>query len=97
MGGRKSLWGYEEDELRGNFLLEAGLAYRFKLTQRLYLQARFGLGNTWQGRDEVKLIPPLFGGGLGIALSTPLGPIEFDYGWHWRGRGVIYVSAGYDF
>jgi len=97
MGGRKSLWGYEEDELRGNFLLEAGLAYRFKLFQRLYLQARFGLGNTWQGRDEVKLTSPLFGGGLGLALSTPLGPIEFDYGWHWKGRGMLYFSAGYGF
>ncbi len=97
MGGRKSLWGYAENELRGSFLLETGLAYRFKLPKRLYLQAEFGLGNTWQGRDEVKLTSPLFGGGLGIALSTPLGPIEFDYGWHWKGKGMLYFSAGYDF
>ena len=97
MGGRKSIWGYQEDELRGNFLFESGLAYRRKLPKGLYLKAVIGLGNTWPERDAVKLTPPLLGGGFGIALSTPLGPIELDYGWHRRGKGILYFSAGYDY
>lgn len=97
MGGRKSIWGYQEDELRGNFLFESGLAYRFKLPKGLYLKAVIGLGNTWPERDAVKLTSPLLGGGFGIALSTPLGPIELDYGWHRQGKGILYFSAGYDY
>lgn len=96
LGGKGSIWGYREGELRGNFLLEGGLAYRFKLPYGLYLQAAMGLGNYWQEREDLKLTSPLFGGGLGVALSTPFGPIELDYGWHHQGKGVLYFSAGYD-
>ena len=97
IGGRMSIWGYQEDELRGNFLLESGLAYRFKLPYGFYLKARVGLGNIWPERERVKLTHPLVGGGVGVALSTPLGPIELDYGCHRKGKGIFYFAAGYDF
>ncbi len=97
LGGEETLYGYREDELRGNklFLLNAG--YRMLLARRFYFGTRYDVGNVWEHELQIKWKTTKHAIGVYLALDTPLGPITSTYGRASDGRERVYFSAGYRF
>ena len=113
LGGQESFFGLREDNLRGRQLLVASLEYRYRSPFRVffdtYFFARYDLGSIWPAPAAIRLANLRHGVGLGIALDTPIGPVEFALGQSFYFRKEIlenplslgpllgYFSIGYAF
>lgn len=113
LGGQENFYGLREDNLRGRQLLVASLEYRYlspvKFFFDTYFFARYDLGSIWPAPAEVRLGNLRHGIGLGVALDTPIGPVEFAMGQSFYFRKEIldnplslgpllgYFSIGYAF
>jgi outer membrane protein assembly factor BamA len=113
LGGQESFFGLREDNLRGRQLLVASLEYRywspFRVFFDTYFFARYDLGSIWPAPAAIRLANLRHGVGLGIALDTPIGPVEFALGQSFYFRKEIletplslgpllgYFSIGYAF
>lgn len=60
---------------------------------RLY--GRVGAGGTWERPGEITLDTAIVGGGLGLTVTTPIGPLQLDYGWAEGGRNRLYFAIGW--
>jgi NTE family protein len=97
--------GYDWDALRGNHMaaLSLGLRYRLgslplALGRDFYLTLRTNVGNTWNSLSDLDQGPVVrYGGSVGLALDTVLGPITLDFAHGDEGRSFVYFSAGYPF
>ena len=104
-GGPDSFMGYEREELRGDQIAVLRLGYRYKLMdlplglgRAAYATLVFNTGNVWKSLDDLEENLELrYGGSLGLALDTVIGPISLDFGLADRGHQEIYFSAGYPF
>ncbi len=113
LGGQESFYGLREDNLRGRQLLVASLEYRYHSPLKLFFEthffARYDIGSIWLEPAAVRLANLRHGIGLGVALDTPIGPIEFALGQSFYFRKEIldnplslgpllgYFSIGYAF
>jgi outer membrane protein assembly factor BamA len=97
IGGEETLYGYRDDELRGNKLFLVNMGYRLRLAKRLYFGTRYDVGNVWEHELQIKWGSTRHAIGINLALDTPLGPIKATYGRASDGRGRVYFSAGYRF
>jgi outer membrane protein insertion porin family len=92
LGGAESLRGFREDRFWGRYTFLASLEYRFPLGSSLTGVAFTDMGDAW-GADEAyrstTIFPqlpqhanfsPQLGYGLGVRVSTPIGPLRLDYG-----------------
>lgn len=91
VGGQDSLRGYRDDQFRGERMFLATLEYRFPIVSKVQGALFTDWGSAWDDGlwpDEVKGSV-----GIGMSLTTPLGPIRLDYG---RGSdgGRIHFSVG---
>ena len=113
LGGQESFYGLREDNLRGRQLLVASLEYRYHSPVRLFFEthffARYDVGSIWPAPAAVRLANLRHGIGLGVALDTPVGPVEVAMGQSFYFRKEIldnplslgpllgYFSIGYAF
>lgn len=94
IGGQGSLRGYREDQFRGDREFLGTLEYRFPIIKKVQGALFTDWGSAW----DSGLTPDNMHGsvGVGIALTTPIGPLRFDYGWGDDG-GRVHFSVGSTF
>jgi len=97
LGGADTLRGYEDDEFRGSRFYEATIEYRFPMAKKVQGVLFTDAGNAWGGTDQMfwyednnKLH---YSGGVGVRITTPIGPIRLDYGYGEEG-GKFHFSFG---
>ncbi len=98
MGGAETLRGYEDDQYRGNSMLKATLEYRFPIIKKVQGVVFTDNGYAWDKRHEdafdmSKIKSSI---GLGLRITSPLGPIKLDYGYGSNG-GRFHFSFGAQF
>ena len=91
IGGQNTLRGYRDDQFRGDRVLVGTVEYRFPLYKKVTGAIFTDFGSAW----NTGLRPKDFHGsiGVGLSLSTPLGPIRLDYGRGSQG-GRFHFSVG---
>ena len=78
VGGADTLRGYNDDQFKGNKMFAATAEYRFPVAKKVQ-GAFFGdVGKAWDD-GGYKLTDLKLGIGVGIRVTTPLGPIKLDY------------------
>jgi outer membrane protein insertion porin family len=78
IGDADTLRGYNDDEFKGNRMLAATVEYRFPIVTKVQGVLFSDAGKAWDSGgftlNDLKV-----GAGVGIRISTPLGPIRLDY------------------
>jgi outer membrane translocation and assembly module TamA len=99
LGGYPGMLGYAFEEFFGNEMARLQLLYRYRLTERIYLQAAGNLGHVWDTLDQWESTwdRMRWGGGGGVAFDTPLGPLAVTMGFGEQGRTNFYFNFGYGF
>ncbi len=94
IGGQGSLRGYREDQFRGDREFLGTIEYRFPVVKKV----QGAIFTDWGGAWDSGLTPDDLHGsiGVGISLTTPIGPLRFDYGWGDDG-GRVHFSVGSSF
>lgn len=94
IGGQGSLRGYREDQFRGDREFLGTVEYRFPVVKKVQGALFTDWGGTWDsGLTPDDLHASV---GVGISLTTPIGPLRFDYGWGEDG-GRVHFSVGSTF
>ena len=94
VGGQSSLRGYREDQFRGDRMALATLEYRFPIVSKVQGALFTDWGAAWSDGYTPENIHGSVG--VGLSLTTPIGPLRLDYG---RGRdgGRIHFTVGGSF
>ncbi|MCI0474457.1 MAG: outer membrane protein assembly factor, partial [Ignavibacteria bacterium] len=112
--------GLKPRAMSGDIMLRLHGLYRFAITKKFFISAMADWGYAWDKNNEsgkpefdftmataeyfLKNAP--LGVGLGLALQTPVGPLNLSFGRVVHGslkdfgiheENIIYFSAGYDF
>ena len=78
VGGSETLRGYNDDEFKGDKMLALSAEYRFPVASKVQGVFFTDLGKAWD--DEGYKLTDLKGSaGVGVRITTPLGPIRLDY------------------
>jgi outer membrane protein assembly factor BamA len=107
LGGRYSFIGYKAEEVRGKSIATLGLEYRYKffelpapIGKGIYATLLGNIGNAWRSLDDLVAeienseYNPRYGGSIGLAMSTFLGPVTVDFALGDEGRRVFYFNIG---
>lgn len=78
VGGADTLRGYNDDEFKGDKMLSATAEYRFPVAKKVQGVVFGDVGNAWEG-EGYKLTDLKGSVGVGLRISTPIGPIRLDY------------------
>ncbi|EAX47477.1 surface antigen (D15) [Thermosinus carboxydivorans Nor1] len=78
VGGADTLRGYNDDQFKGDKMFAATAEYRFPVAQKVQGVVFTDVGNAWDG-DHYKLNDLKTGAGVGLRITTPIGPIRIDY------------------
>jgi outer membrane protein insertion porin family len=78
VGGIDTLRGYDDDQFKGDKMFTASAEYRFPLAKKVQGVVFTDVGNAWDG-EGYKLDDLKSSVGIGIRLTTPLGPIRLDF------------------
>jgi outer membrane protein assembly factor BamA len=97
VGGIHSFSGFRTYQLAGDKAFLFNQEMRLKLPLRLYLYARYDIGEVYNSADQIKLRNLRHGVGFSIALDSPIGPFEFGYGVADKENDRYYFQAGFDF
>ncbi len=95
VGGADTLRGYNDEQFKGNKMLAATAEYRFPIVKKVEGVVFGDIGNAWDG-EGYKLNDLKSSIGVGVRVTTPLGPIRLDYA---RGQegGKTHFSFGGQF
>ncbi len=110
VGGADSLRGYLEDRFWGRYMFLTSGEYRRPLAQALTGVLFVDLGDAWGSRSAFEFTDPTLqtrfrqhsgfsphaAVGLGLRVTTPIGPIRLDYGYGSEG-GRLHFSIGHSF
>ncbi len=97
LGGRDTFYGLFDHEIMGEKLLNGNLEIRQELLDDLFLSARYDVGNVWDKNDSIKPRSLRHGGGLSLAIRTPIGPLGIAYGRIDKGDDAVYFYVGHDY
>ena len=99
LGGFPGMLGYGHEEFYGNELLRFQLTYRYDYTDNIYLLLAGNTGAVWRNLEEVRSGETVmhYGGGIGLGLNTPIGPLQVTFGVGEEDRMQAYLNFGYDF
>lgn len=78
VGGSDTLRGYEDDQFKGDKMLTATAEYRFPVASKVEGVVFSDVGKAWDG-EGYKLNDLKASVGVGIRITTPIGPIRIDY------------------
>lgn len=78
VGGPDSLRGYNDDQFKGDKMLAASVEYRFPIVNKVQGVVFSDIGKAWTG-EGYKLNDLKSSVGVGIRVTTPIGPIRIDY------------------
>ena len=78
VGGSETLRGYNDDEFKGDKMLALSAEYRFPVATKVQGVFFTDLGKAWDG-EGYKLTDLKGSAGVGVRITTPLGPIRLDY------------------
>jgi outer membrane protein assembly factor BamA len=95
-GGLDSFLGLHQDEYLGDKMVLGSLELRQKIGDRFYILTRYNMGNVWNNLERVRLSRLVHGGGIGVGLKTPVGPLETWYGRTNKGLDLFYLDLGYN-
>lgn len=79
LGGSDSLRGYKDDQFKGYKMFSSTVEYRFPLVKKMQGVVFGDTGYAWDKNSDVSFNDLKSSLGLGIRLTTPLGPIRLDY------------------
>src|SRR5262249_51063897 len=104
LGGADTIRGYVEDRFWGDKMLLFSTELRMPLSSNLIGVIFADYGDAWspqsgldiQGFSQSRGFNGQYGVGLGIRVTTPLGPIRLDYGFGREG-GRTHFSIGHSF
>jgi len=77
VGGADTLRGYRDDQFKGNKMLATSAEYRFPVASKVEGVVFTDIGKAWSG-EGYKLNDLEASVGVGIRVSTPIGPIRLD-------------------
>jgi outer membrane protein insertion porin family len=77
VGGSDTLRGYRDDQFKGNKMLAGTAEYRFPVANKVEGVAFTDVGKAWTG-EGYKLNDLMASVGVGIRVTTPIGPIRLD-------------------
>ena len=92
VGGQSRLRGYREDQFRGNRMALATLEYRFPIVSKVQGALFTDWGAAWSDGYKPKDVHGSIG--VGLSLTTPLGPLRLDYGRGSDGGRVHFTVGG---
>lgn len=78
VGGTDNLRGYRDDQFKGDKMLAATAEYRFPVASKVEGVVFTDIGKAWDG-EGYKLNDLEASVGVGVRVSTPIGPIRIDY------------------
>jgi len=101
LGGFFNLSGLNPDELRGQNMGIAQLAYYRRVGDiallPTYIGGSFELGNTWQDKSDMSLNDSVFAGSIFIGVDSIVGPIYTAVGLAEGGQMALYFYVGRTF
>lgn len=77
-GGSETLRGYKDDEFKGDKMIAGSVEYRFPVVTKVQGVVFSDIGNAWNG-EGYKLNDLKTSVGVGIRVTTPIGPIRIDF------------------
>ena len=92
VGGQSSLRGYREDQFRGNRMALATVEYRFPIVSKVQGALFTDWGAAWSDGYKPKDVHGSIG--VGLSLTTPIGPLRLDYGRGSDGGRVHFTVGG---
>ncbi|AIF53778.1 outer membrane protein assembly factor [Pelosinus sp. UFO1] len=93
VGGSDTLRGYRDDQFKGDKMLAATAEYRFPIASKVEGVAFSDIGKAWTG-EGYKLNELEASVGVGIRVSTPIGPIRLDYAKGGQGAKTHFSFGG---
>lgn len=78
VGGADSLRGYRDDQFKGDKMLAVSTEYRFPIAKKVDGVVFGDIGKAWTG-EGYKLNDLVGSVGVGVRLTTPIGPVRLDY------------------
>ena len=99
LGGYQGMWGYAYEEFLGQELADLQLIYRYQFTPVIFLRVAGNVGGVWPNLSEARdnWDQLYWGGGVGLGLKTPLGPLDLAVGLGEAGRVNAYLMFGHGF
>lgn len=95
VGGADTLRGFEDDQYKGDKMLAASVEYRFPIAKKIQGVVFSDIGKAWEG-EGYKLDDLEASAGVGVRVTTPIGPIRIDYAQGSEG-GKTHFSFGGQF
>lgn len=83
----------------GDVMVNPRVELRIPLTDTFQTGLFLDTGNVWTGNDPVDILVLRYALGAGLRITTPIGPIAFDYGINmnrrvWEDFGAFHFSIG---
>ncbi len=97
IGGLGSFTGYRSNQWVGDKVFVFNQEFRVTLVNRLYLLAKWDLGDVWESSAQIRLKRLRQGWGGSVAYSSPIGPMEIGYGATEDNFDRWYCSVGFAF
>jgi len=95
VGGADTLRGYRDDQFKGDKMIATSAEYRFPVASKVEGVVFTDVGKAWDG-EGYKLNDLEASVGVGVRVSTPIGPIRLDYAKGSQG-GKTHFSFGGQF
>ena len=97
LGGRNSFYGLYDHEQAGAKILGGSFELRKKITDYLYIAARYDSGKVWDKFESIRFDQLKHGLGGSLVAKTIIGPVGIAYGRTFDGLDAYYFFAGYDY
>jgi len=97
LGGRRIFYGLYEHELTGEKIFDGSMELRKKITDYLFISARYDFGKVWNKLQSIRFDRLEHGAGASLILKTIAGPLGIAYGRTSMGQEAFYFYAGYDY
>jgi len=94
LGGFGSLSGYEDLELRGQYLGLGRLGYYYQILKSWYVGGWAEAGNTWRLGEPIQFDTLRYSGTLILAKDTLIGPLYVAWAMAEEGRNKFYFILG---
>ncbi len=101
LGGFMKLSGLEQNQLAGQHMGFASVAYQYRVYRSqvfpVYAGGALQVGNTWEERSDISLHDVRGSTSLFLGADTPIGPLYLGYGYTEGGNDAVYLFLGQPF